>query len=157
MSLAAQGIIFAAMFSVGLLIGVWSDLIKTLTAKRPKYLIACGDLFFWFSVATLVILVLFNLNYLELRFYSFVSALLGNWVYYKILSKYISRYYRWQLKITVLGCKHFVRLAKPVTLPLRIIAQILDGFNLLLIVGIANIVFKIQDFFSQGEDITPSM
>lgn len=155
MSLAAQGIVFTAMFSLGLLIGAWADFLKVITVKRPKYLIACGDLFFWLSVALLVILVLFNLNYLELRFYAFASALLGVWVYYKLLSKHFCRFYRGLLRVSAVGFRYLSRLSKPVTLPPRFIARVFDSCTFLLVLGIVHIVFKIQDFLAQRQDITP--
>ena len=60
MSLAIQGLIFAVMFSVGVFVGLWGDLLRVVTRKGNNITKAIADLLFWASIICLVFAVLMH-------------------------------------------------------------------------------------------------
>jgi spore cortex biosynthesis protein YabQ len=155
-TLAVQGWIFAVMLLLGVWVGMWADLLRFITRKCRKLLIAILDLFFWATVICLVFVVLINLNYLELRLYAFASLGIGCFLYFRFLSSNILKFYDWAFGTAVKVIKWLGRIFRPLLLPLRLAAILLDGVNLLFLSIAAIIAMKCKDFTSPGQDIPPA-
>lgn len=156
MTLAVQGLVFAVMLLLGVLIGLWADLLRFITRKCKKFLTAILDLFFWATVICLVFVVLINLNFLELRLYAFVSMGLGSFLYFRFLSSNVLKFYDWAFGTAVKVIKWLGRIFRPLLFPLRFAAILLDGVNLLFISAAAAITVKLKEIVGPRQDIPPA-
>lgn len=156
MTLAVQGMIFAVMLLLGVFLGLWTDLLRFVTRRCRKFITALLDLLFWAVVICLVFIVLINLNYLELRLYAFVSMGIGSLLYFRLLSSNILKFYDWAFATAVKVIEWLGRISRPLVLPLRSAAILLDGVNLLFLSIAAAVVMKIKDFAGPRQDIPPA-
>ena len=97
MSLLTQAIIFAVMLATGLALGLWFDLFRFINCRGrwAPFL----DLLLWAAATCAVFVVLMNVNYLELRFYVFLSLTLGLLLYFKLFSRHVLHLYRFLLPL----------------------------------------------------------
>ncbi len=88
-TLANQFFAFGVTVFVGLLLGGLFDVYRVARGLiRPQKIIThVGDLLFWLFSALVIFLFLLLGNWGEMRFYVFLGALLGNYLYFKLLSK----------------------------------------------------------------------
>lgn len=157
MSLTVQGVIFGVMFATGVLVGAWADLLKVVTAQKRKSIVVLADMIFWLSVTPLIILLMFRLNYLELRLYTLVSALLGVWVYSVLLSRHACGFFRWMLQMLSKGLELLFHLLQPLLLLFRLFAGAVDILSLIILVGTASLNAKLRECLFFKKEIPPSM
>jgi len=155
-TLAVQGMIFGIMLVLGIIIGMWADLLRFITRRSKAILTALLDLLFWAVVTCLVFVVLFNLNFLELRLYAFFSLGLGFLLYLKFCSHYVLIFYSWAFETSVKLIKWLRRIFRPLALPARSIAFLLDYIILLFIALAALIAVRIKEFPSSRQENPPA-
>ncbi|HOB35606.1 MAG: hypothetical protein GX090_06845 [Firmicutes bacterium] len=122
MSLLTQAIIFAVMLATGLALGLWFDLFRFINCRGrwAPFL----DLLLWAAATCAVFVVLMNVNYLELRFYVFLSLTLGLLLYFKLFSRHVLHLYRFLFTFILRVAKFLRRLLVP---PLGVAAWLVDG------------------------------
>jgi spore cortex biosynthesis protein YabQ len=155
-SLAIQGLIFAVMFSVGVFVGLWGDLLRVVTRKGNNITKAIADLLFWASIICLVFAVLMQLNFLELRLYAFVSMGLGVFLYFHFLSAITLKFYQWAFETGLKVLKWLWRITLPLRAVLRAIAAIPDIINLLFLSLASVILLKAKELVSSRKDYPPA-
>lgn len=126
MTLSTQAIIFGAMLCTGIFLGFWLDLFRLINCKGKAFYLPFLDLLLWAVIICVVFIVLINTNYLELRFYVFISLGLGLALYLKILSRHILQLYIWGFAFIIKMVKWLRRIFRPLTLPARIISGLVD-------------------------------
>lgn len=145
MTLAVQGMIFGVMLLLGIILGMWADLLRYITRRSKAILTALLDLLFWAVATCLVFVALYNLNFLELRLYAFFSLSLGFVLYYKLCSRYVLIFYAWAFGTAVKLLKWLWRVFRPLSFPVRLIALSLDNIILFFLALAALITVRIKE------------
>lgn len=155
MTLAMQAMIFGVMLLLGTALGVWADLLRFVTRQRGKLAKAVLDTFFWATVTCLVFIVLFQLNFLELRLYAFASMILGGFLYFRFFSLLVNKFYGWIFPALAQVGAGLAKISRPLLYPLRLIAFILDGLVVLILAGLAAFALKLQDIVRARKELPP--
>lgn len=90
-TLTYQALSFFVMVFCGALCGVIFDLFRSFRKNKKN---ACGvvalqDIVFWIMELFLVYMVAFRLNYAHIRAYEGIALLLGSWLYFMTVSKWV--------------------------------------------------------------------
>ncbi len=90
-TLTYQAFSFFVMVFCGSLCGVIFDLFRSFRRNKKS---ACGivalqDIVFWIMELFLVYMVAFRLNYAHIRAYEGIALLLGSWLYFMTVSKWV--------------------------------------------------------------------
>lgn len=80
----------------GLMIGLLFDLYRTINyfAKPSKAFLHFMDLLFWVLTGCTVFFMLLKADYAELRVYTFIGIIMGLFIYFKLFTEYVLRFYR---------------------------------------------------------------
>jgi len=143
-TLFVQGMVFGTMLATGMVLGTWFDLFRFISRRSKTAFLHLLDLLFWAVTTCVVFVVLININFLELRAYVFVSLALGFILYLKFLSRYVLRLYTWAFKTVVKVIQWTLQVARPLGIPLRFAAGILDNLILLLLNGVAWLAVRVR-------------
>ena len=150
MTLAVQSVIFFVMVFLGVAFGAWVDILRLVSRKGPKWLTPLLDLFFWVTVTLLVLIVLADLTYLELRFYAFIGMAIGGFIYFKYLSRLVVAFLRFSFSAVRKGIKGATKFLGPLWLPVKVLDYAILS-TLLVLIAIKNRFFPCQE-----KDIPPS-
>lgn len=92
----------------GLVIGLLFDLYRTINyyTRPPRAFLYFMDLLFWIITGIIVFIVLLNADFAMIRMYTFAGMALGVFIYVKVFSEYILRFYRGGIYVIV----KFIRL-----------------------------------------------
>lgn len=156
MALAAQALIFLEMLGLGFALGLWGDMLRLVSRRRAKILVAALDILFWAAALCLVFIVLFNLNFLEIRLYAFASLALGVFFYFRYFSPLALRFFAWVYRVSLKAAAVLARVLAPLLLPLRYAAIILDRVSLFFIFLIAAALEKCREIKAPGQEIPPA-
>jgi len=144
------------MFSVGLFVGLWGDLLRVATRKCNNIIKAIADLLFWASVICLVFAVLMHLIFLELRLYAFFSMGLGLFLYFHFLSAIFLKFYQWTFETALKVVKWLWRITRPLRAVLRAVAAMPDIINLLFLSLAAETLLKAKELTGSRKDYPPA-
>lgn len=80
----------------GLIIGLLYDLYRTINyyTKPSKFFLLLMDLLFWLVTGGVSFSVLLRADFAELRIYTFLGIGVGVFIYFKLFSEYILKFYR---------------------------------------------------------------
>lgn len=154
MTLTMQLTVFALMWGMGLLLGLWFDLYRFVNRRRTP-LAPLLDLIFWAGVTGSTLVVLMAVNHLELRLYVFISMGLGFFAYLKILSALILKVYEKVFSLLVLCLRFLLVISKPLTVPLRLAGALTDNLALVMINAAAWLTLKLNFRYFQQENQPP--
>jgi spore cortex biosynthesis protein YabQ len=92
----AQIISLIVSVFAGLIIGLLFDLYRTINyyTRPPRAFLYFMDLLFWIITGIVVFIVLLNADFAMLRMYTFAGMALGVFIYIKLFSEYILKFYR---------------------------------------------------------------
>lgn len=130
MTLILQSMVFLIMLATGAMLGLWIDLFRFLNRKGKLPISPILDLLFWAVITCIVFIVLININFLELRFYVFLSLGIGLYVYFQVFSCHILHLYAWAFTIVVKMLKWFWRMLRPLGLPLQVASGLVDRITI---------------------------
>lgn len=136
--------------------GLWGDLLRFITRKCNKLFTAIFDLLFWALVICLIVVVLMQLNYFELRLYAFVSLGLGTFLYFYLFSNIFLKIYQWTFETVLKVVKWVWRICWPLRAILRAIATVPDKLNLLFLALTAVTLVKVKKITGSGKEYPPS-
>ncbi len=90
-SVSSQVFVFFAMIVLGVMCGAVFDIFRGI--RRMKKLtggvVAVQDLLFWLSELVLVYMVTFRLNYAHVRAFELVALVIGSFIYFMTVSRYV--------------------------------------------------------------------
>ena len=93
-SVSQQVFVFFGMVICGILCGVVFDVFRGLRRyhKSARSIVAMQDLLFWAIELTVVYMVAFSLNYAHVRAFEAVALVIGSWIYFMTMSRYVVRF-----------------------------------------------------------------
>lgn len=148
MTYTTQWMTMFFMLSSGLLMGSILDTYRVLTIRFSLrgWVVSLIDLLYWIGSALLVFGLLFWSNWGELRFHIFAAVLIGYILYFRFLSKGVTRCIQWLVQMVekvVLWTLHTLYLL--IVHPLILLAQaICEIFLTLLKFGLASVTFILK-------------
>lgn len=154
MTLSLQFTVFALMSGIGLLLGLWFDLYRFVNRRRTP-LAPLLDVIFWAVVTGSILVVLMAVNHLELRLYVFVSMGLGFFVYLRLFSALILKFYEKVFTLLVRCLRFLLVILKPLTFPLRLAGALTDNLALVMINAAAWLTLKFNFKNYQQENPPP--
>lgn len=85
---SAQTILFMTSVEIGILMGMFFDLIRILRkiVKHPNFLVQIQDMLYWIICSFVSFYLLYICNYAEIRPFIFIGILLGATIYFLTLS-----------------------------------------------------------------------
>lgn len=155
MTLFVQGSIFLITLLTGIGLGLWIDLYRFINGRGKLPFIPVWDLFFWTVNTCIVFTVLMSVNFLELRMYVLLSMGIGLYLYFKCLSCHILRVYLWGFTSFVKMIKWLWHIFRPLALPFRVAAGLLDFLVLRLMALLARAVVRMRVFRVSRQDNPP--
>lgn len=155
MILFVQGSIFLITMLTGVGLGLWIDLYRFINGRGKLPFIPVWDLFFWAVNTCIVFTVLMNVNFLELRLYVLLSMGIGLFIYYKYLSCHILRVYLWGFTSCVKMIKWLWHISRPLALPFRAAAGLLDHLVLGILVLLIRTSVRMRGFRVSRQDNPP--
>jgi spore cortex biosynthesis protein YabQ len=95
-TIEAQFISILISIFAGLAIGLLFDFYRTINyyVKPSKAFTHILDLLFWVVTGCVVFAILLRADFAELRIYTFIGISIGVFVYIKLFSEYIQKFYR---------------------------------------------------------------
>jgi spore cortex biosynthesis protein YabQ len=92
----AQFISLIMSIYAGIIIGILFDMYRTLNLymKPSRFFINIMDLLFWLITAVVVFSILLRADYAMLRLYTFAGICIGIFIYFKLFSHFILKFYR---------------------------------------------------------------
>jgi spore cortex biosynthesis protein YabQ len=108
----------------GLAVGLLFDLYRTINyyIRPPKAFLYFADLAFWIITGVIVFIMLLSADFAQLRIYTFAGMGIGIFVYFKIFSEYVLKFYRALIYIVT---KTFRVAVIFITLPFKLIRNAL--------------------------------
>jgi spore cortex biosynthesis protein YabQ len=81
----------------GLAIGILFDFYRTVNyvLKPSKVFTHFMDLLFWIVTGLVVFAILLRADYAEIRIYTFIGISIGVFIYIKLFSEYVLKFFRW--------------------------------------------------------------
>jgi spore cortex biosynthesis protein YabQ len=81
----------------GLAVSLLFDLYRTINyyIKPSKPFVHVMDLLFWLAGGVVVFIILLRADFAELRVYTFIGIIVGVFVYFKLFSEYVLKFFRW--------------------------------------------------------------
>lgn len=95
-TLESQFVFVLISIYAGLMIGLLFDFYRTINLylKPGKFLQSFMDILFWLAATILTFVILLRADYSLLRIYTFVGLALGLFIYLKLFSIYMLKFYR---------------------------------------------------------------
>lgn len=148
MTLGVQFITFFTMLACGAGLGILFDLYRVVSRpfKLNRLTFSLFDIIYWLIAMLIVFTVLVASNDGELRFFIFVSLLLGTWLYFRFISSYIviaiKHVMRWVKKLVDIAWRCFnIFVIKPIKIIYKLF-MILFGFCAAVTMYIYNLVIQ---------------
>lgn len=93
MSLEVQFLTLSVMAGSGVFMGILFDVYRVLSGqlRPPRWLVPLLDIVYWIAATLFVFRALLYSNYGQVRFFVFLSLLLGIWLYFRLASRYTVR------------------------------------------------------------------
>lgn len=124
LTIEAQFISLLMSVFAGLMVGLLFDLYRTINyyARPSKAFLYFMDLLFWIVTCSVVFIILLNADFARLRVYTFAGMGIGIFIYFKLFSGYMLKFYR----LTGYAAGKFCRLLFiMITLPFKILYNLL--------------------------------
>jgi len=102
-SMEAQVISLIMSVFAGLAVGVLFDLYRTFNyyTRPSKAFLYFMDLLFWIITGSVVFVILLKADFAELRVYTFTGMGIGIFIYFKLFTEYILKFYRTTIYVII--------------------------------------------------------
>lgn len=140
-SVSSQVFVFFAMIVLGVMCGAVFDIFRGIRRMKKVAggVVAVQDLLFWLSELVLVYMVTFWLNYAQVRAFELVALVIGSFIYFMTVSRYVIAFVH---KTANIVWKTVAVILKPVRLAMGFLGQKLSSV-------IAGIKHKTKQLFAK--------
>jgi spore cortex biosynthesis protein YabQ len=123
-TIEAQFIFIIVSIYAGLMIGLLFDLYRTINlVTRPgKFFQGLMDILFWLTATVITFIILLRADYAMLRIYTFMGLALGIFIYSKLFSVYVLKFYRWMVYSVINSVRFSIIL---ITFPFKLLYNVL--------------------------------